>query len=51
MKNSVGQGKNVPVIEVDEGELRAHVSEIVRQRVEETLIGLLVAEAVVLCKA
>ena len=35
-------GKNkVPVIAVDEEELRTHVSEVVRQSVEETLNGLL----------
>ena len=36
--------KKVPVIEVDEQELRSHVSEVVRQSVEETLNGLLDAE-------
>ena len=46
MKRSVEQGKRkVPVIEVDEGRLRAHVSEVVRQSVGETLNGLLEAEA------
>ena len=34
--------KKVPVIAVDEEELRTHVSEVVRQSVEETLNGLLV---------
>jgi hypothetical protein len=37
--------KEVPVIEVDERQLRAHVSEVVRVSVEETLNGLLEAEA------
>ena len=37
--------KKVPVIEVDEQELRSHVSEVLRQSVEETLSGLLEAEA------
>lgn len=38
MENSVEQEKRkVPVIEVDEGQLRAHVFEVVRQSVEETL--------------
>lgn len=37
--------KKVPVIAVDEEELRTHVSEVVRQSVEETLNGLLDAEA------
>ena len=42
MENSVEQEKRkVPVIEVDEGQPRAHVSEVVRQSVEETLNGLL----------
>ncbi len=43
--------REVPVIEVDERQLRAHVSEVVRQSVEETLNGLLEAEADELCKA
>lgn len=43
--------KKVPVIAVDERELRAHVSEVVRQSVEETLNGLLEAEAAPLCQA
>ncbi len=52
MKDSGEQEKRkVPVIEVDERQLRAHVSEVVRQSVEETLNGLLDAEADALCKA
>lgn len=43
--------KKVPVIAVDEQELRSHVSEVVRQSVEETLNGLLEAEADTLCQA
>ena len=43
--------KKVPVIAVDEEELRSHVSEVVRQSVEETLNGLLDAEADTLCQA
>ena len=43
--------KKVPVIAVDEQELRSHVSEVVRQSVEETLNGLLDAEAEALCQA
>ena len=43
--------KKVPVIAVDEAELRTHVSEVVRQSVEETLNGLLDAEADTLCQA
>lgn len=41
----------VPVIEVDERQLGAHVSEVVRQSVEEPLNSLLDAEADELCKA
>ena len=43
--------KKVSVIAVDEQELRAHVSEVVRQSVEGTLNGLLEAEADALCQA
>jgi hypothetical protein len=43
--------KKVSVITVDERELRAHVTEVVRQSVEETLNGLLEAEADALCQA
>ncbi len=43
--------KKVPVTEVDEQQLRAHVSEVVRKSVEETLNGLLEAEADTLCQA
>ena len=43
--------KKVPVISVDEQELRSHVSEVVRQSVEETLNGLLEAETDALCQA
>ena len=43
--------KKVPEIAVDEEELRTHVSEVVRQSVEETLNGLLDAEADTLCQA
>ena len=51
MENSVEQDKRkTPVIGVDEWQLRAHVSEIVRQSVEKTLNGLLAAEADALCK-
>jgi len=39
------------VIAVDEEELRTHVSEVVRQSVEETLNSLLDAEADTLCQA
>jgi transposase-like protein len=43
--------REVPVIEVDEQQLRAHVSEVVRESVEQTLNGLLEAEADTLCQA
>ena len=39
------------VIQVNEGELKKHVSEIVRESVEDTLNGLLEAEADSLCQA
>ena len=38
------------VIRVDESEIRSHVDEVVRQSVEETLNGLLEAEADQLCQ-
>jgi transposase-like protein len=44
-------GKKLPVIAVDDQQLRDHVSEVVRQSVEETLNGLLEAEADALCQA
>ena len=43
--------KKVPVIEVDERQLRSHVAEVVRQSVEDTLNGLLDTEADALCQA
>ena len=43
--------KKLSVLAVDEQELRSHVSEVVRQSVEETLNGLLEAEADALCQA
>src|SRR5665647_11851 len=39
------------VIKIDEGKVRQHVEEVVRQSVEETLNGLLEAEADELCGA
>ncbi len=52
---SVGQNPNEAsfrdVIRVDEGQVRAHVDELVRASVEETLNGLLDAEADELCGA
>ena len=43
--------KEAQVIRIDEGELKKHVSEIVRESVEDTLNGLLEAEADNLCHA
>ena len=43
--------KEAPVITLDDGQLRSHVAEVVRQSIEETLNGLLDAEADELCKA
>ena len=43
--------KEVPVVAIDEQGLRSHVSEVVRQRVEGTLNGLLDAAADALCQA
>lgn len=43
--------KKVSVVSINEQELRSHVSEVVRQSVEETLNGLLDAEADALCQA
>ncbi len=52
MDDTQNLGNNkVPVISLDDTELRSHVSEIVRQSVEDTLNGLLDAEADQLCKA
>ena len=39
------------VIRIDEGQLKGHVAEVVRQSVEETLNGLLEAEADAICGA
>ncbi len=43
--------KFVDVIKIEEGKIREHVDEVVRQSVEETLNGLLEAEADQLCGA
>lgn len=47
---NAGETKS-PVITVDDTQLRSHVSEVVRKSVEETLNGLLDAEADELCQA
>src|SRR4030042_3568548 len=47
-----GQGKGLDgVIRVDEAEVKAHLGEMVRESVQETLNGLLDAEADRLCRA
>ena len=40
-----------PVVQIDEGRIQAHLDEVVRATVEETLNGLLDAEADHLCGA
>ena len=40
-----------PVVKIDEGRIQAHLGEVVRATVEETLNGLLDAEADRLCGA
>jgi hypothetical protein len=40
-----------PVVQIDEGRIQAHLDEVVRATVEETLNGLLDAEADRLCGA
>ena len=39
-----------PVVQIDEGRIQAHLDEVVRATVEETLNGLLDAEADRLCQ-
>lgn len=52
MEGSRDSGKKeAVVIQVNEGELRKHVSEIVRENVEDTLNAMLEAEADNLCQA
>lgn len=51
MDTTQDTGKNKAVITVDEGMLRDQVAEVVRQNLEETLNGLLDAEADELCNA
>jgi putative transposase len=46
-----GAEKFEKVIRIDEGQIRSHVDEVVRESVEETLNGLLDAEAEQLCRA
>jgi len=52
MNDTKKPGKNwVKVISIDEGQIKSHLGEIVRDTVEETLNGLLDAEADNLCRA
>ena len=44
-------GTKAPVITLDDSQLREHVSDLVRQSVEDTLNSLLDAEADELCNA
>jgi len=46
-----GEDKAVGVIQVNEAEVKAHLGEMVRRSVEETLNGMLDAEADRLCRA
>ena len=43
--------KALAALSIDEGKLKGHVDEVVRSSVEETLNGLLEAEAEALCRA
>jgi len=47
-QESTTRGK---IIQIDEGQVRSHLSELVRGSVEETLNAMLQAEADELCKA
>ncbi|MCH5277350.1 MAG: transposase [Desulfovibrionaceae bacterium] len=52
MEGSRDSGKKeAAVIQVNEGELRQHVSKIVRESLEDTLNAMLEAEADTLCQA
>lgn len=51
MASLAGSHVNGRMVEVDEEQVRSHVDEVVRQSVEETLNGLLEAEADQLCGA
>lgn len=46
-----GTTKALEALSVDEGKLKGHVDEVVRSSVEETLNGLLEAEADAICQA
>ncbi len=51
MASLSGSSASGSMVQVDEERIRGHVDEVVRQRVEETLNGLLEAEADQLCGA
>jgi len=51
MDANAKQDRDLKVWRIDEGRIRKHLDEQVRQTVEETLNGLLEAEADALCKA
>ena len=48
---SSGRSRWGPVVQIDEGRIQAHLDEVVRSTVEETLNALLDAEADQLCGA
>lgn len=51
MASVAGSAENGSMVQVDEAQVRSHVDEVVRKSVEETLNGLLEAEADQLCGA
>ena len=51
MASLAGSVENGSMVHVDEAQIRGHVDEVVRKSVEETLNGLLEAEADQLCRA
>ena len=51
MASLAGSAENGSMVQVDEAQIRGHVEEVVRKSVEETLNGLLDAEADQLCGA
>ncbi len=51
MASLAGSVENGSMVQVDEAQIRGHVDEVVRKSVEETLNGLLDAEADQLCGA
>jgi putative transposase len=51
MSSVAGSAVGGSMVQVDEAQVRSHVEEVVRRSVEETLNGLLEAEADQLCGA